>query len=74
MDDALQLLPADDWRWYLLANAPESDDSSFTWELFAGAVNKDLADNLGNFVNRTLTFTSAPLQRGDPCRAALRSA
>jgi methionyl-tRNA synthetase len=58
MEDALQLLPADYWRWYLLANAPESDDSSFTWELFAGAVNKDLADNLGNFVNRTLTFTS----------------
>jgi methionyl-tRNA synthetase len=58
MDDALELLPADYWRWYLLANAPESDDSSFTWELFAGAVNKDLADNLGNFVNRTLTFTS----------------
>jgi methionyl-tRNA synthetase len=58
MDDALQLLPADYWRWYLLANAPESDDSSFTWELFAVAVNKDLAGNLGNFVNRTLTFTS----------------
>jgi methionyl-tRNA synthetase len=58
MDDALELLPADYWRWFLLANAPESDDSSFTWELFAGAVNKDLADNLGNFVNRTLTFTS----------------
>jgi methionyl-tRNA synthetase len=58
MDDALELLPADYWRWYLLANAPESDDTSFTWELFAGAVNKDLADNLGNFVNRTLTFTA----------------
>jgi methionyl-tRNA synthetase len=58
MDDALELLPADYWRWYLVANAPESDDSSFTWDLFAGAVNKDLADTLGNFVNRTLTFTS----------------
>jgi methionyl-tRNA synthetase len=57
-DDALELLPADYWRWYLLANAPESGDASFTWELFAGAVNKDLADNLGNFVNRTLTFTA----------------
>lgn len=58
MDDALELLPADYWRWYLVANAPESDDSSFTWDLFAGAVNKDLADTFGNFVNRTLTFTS----------------
>jgi methionyl-tRNA synthetase len=57
MDQALELLPADYWRWYLIANAPESADSSFTWELLAEAVNKDLADTLGNFVNRTLTFT-----------------
>jgi methionyl-tRNA synthetase len=56
MDDALELLPADYWRWYLMANTPESDDTSFTWERFAEAVNKDLADTLGNFVNRTLTF------------------
>jgi methionyl-tRNA synthetase len=33
-------------------------DTTFTWELFASAVNKDLADTLGNFVNRTLTFTA----------------
>jgi methionyl-tRNA synthetase len=58
MTDALELLPADYWRWYLIANAPESDDVSFTWELFAATVNKDLADTLGNFVNRTLTFTA----------------
>ncbi len=57
MDDALELLPADYWRYYLIANAPESDDSSFTWETFAVAVNKDLADTFGNFVNRTLAFT-----------------
>jgi methionyl-tRNA synthetase len=59
MDDALELLPADYWRWYLIANAPEASDSSFTWELFASAVNKDLADTFGNFVNRTLRFTSS---------------
>jgi methionyl-tRNA synthetase len=29
---------------------------SFTWELFAAQTNKDLADVLGNFVNRVLTF------------------
>ncbi len=56
-DTALELLPADYWRYYLMANAPESDDVSFTWELFAATVNKDLADVLGNFVNRVLTFT-----------------
>ncbi len=57
MDGALELLPADYWRYFLIANAPESDDSSFTWELFSAQVNKDLADNLGNFVNRVLTFS-----------------
>lgn len=57
MDKALELLPADYWRWYLTANAPESADTSFTWQHFADTVNKDLADVLGNFVNRTLKFT-----------------
>jgi methionyl-tRNA synthetase len=55
MDDALELLPADYWRWYLMANAPESDDTTFTWGLFGDAVNKDLVGTLGNFVNRTAT-------------------
>ena len=58
MDDALELLPADLWRYYLIANAPESDDTSFTWEALQLAVNKDLADTFGNFVNRTLTFAA----------------
>ena len=55
MSDALELLPGDYWRWYLMANAPESDDASFTWELFGDAVNKDLVGTFGNFVNRTAT-------------------
>jgi methionyl-tRNA synthetase len=57
MDSALEVMPSDVWRYFLIANAPESDDSSFTWELFAAQVNKDLADTLGNFVNRVLTFS-----------------
>ena len=59
MDNALELLPADYWRWYLLANAPESDDSNFTWEHFQTTVNHDLADVLGNFVNRIAKFCAA---------------
>ena len=59
MDQALDILPADYWRWHLMANAPESDDSSFTLEQFAGVVNKDLADVLGNFVNRITRFCKA---------------
>jgi len=56
MDQALELLPADYWRWYLTANAPEGSDTAFTWDQFATAVNKDLADVLGNFVNRITKF------------------
>jgi methionyl-tRNA synthetase len=56
MDDALDILPPDCWRYHLLANAPESDDASFTWESLVVSVNKDLADTYGNFVNRCLSF------------------
>ncbi|OEU95752.1 methionine--tRNA ligase [Streptomyces oceani] len=56
-DAALELLPADYWRYFLMAAAPESDDASFSWEFFSSQVNKDLADTLGNFVNRVLSFS-----------------
>ena len=59
MDAALELLPADYWRWYLIANAPENSDASFTWDHFQATVNKDLADVLGNFVNRVLRFAAS---------------
>src|SRR2546423_222966 len=61
MDQALELLPADYWRWYLLANAPESDDSNFTWEHFQAVVNHELADVFGNFVNRIAKFCATRL-------------
>ncbi|MEM9342531.1 MAG: methionine--tRNA ligase [Pseudomonadota bacterium] len=56
MDQALEILPADYWRWWLLSHAPESSDSEFTWENFQASVNKDLADVLGNFVSRVTKF------------------
>lgn len=56
MDQALELLPADYWRWWLLSHAPETSDAEFTWENFQTSVNKDLADVLGNFVSRITKF------------------
>ncbi|HRO15730.1 MAG TPA: methionine--tRNA ligase [Paracoccus sp. (in: a-proteobacteria)] len=56
MDQALSILPADYWRWWLLSHAPEGSDSEFTWENFQTSVNKDLADVLGNFVSRITKF------------------
>ncbi|MBF9035477.1 methionine--tRNA ligase [Rhodobacterales bacterium HKCCE2091] len=56
MDQALEILPPDYWRWWLLSRAPETSDSEFTWEAFQQDVNKDLADVLGNFVSRITKF------------------
>lgn len=56
MDQALEILPADTWRWWLLSHAPETSDAEFTWEGFQTNVNKDLADVLGNFVSRVTKF------------------
>jgi methionyl-tRNA synthetase len=56
MDQALEILPSDYWRWWLLSNAPEGSDSDFTWAGFQTGVNKDLADVLGNFVSRVTKF------------------
>ncbi len=59
MNDALDLLPADYWRYTLLAGVPETMDSDFTWEAFGSTVNKDLVGIYGNFVNRVITFAHA---------------
>lgn len=59
LDQALEIAPADYWRYMLMASAPESSDSAFTWEQFQTKVNKELADNFGNFINRILKFTSS---------------
>ena len=55
-DSALAELPADLWRWWLIANAPETSDTDFTIARFVADVNKDLADIFGNLVNRIISF------------------
>jgi len=55
-DQAIELFPPDTWRYYLCLVAPEKGDSDFAWTGFQAAVNGDLANVLGNFVHRTLTF------------------
>jgi len=56
IDEALELFPADYWRYTLIANRPETKDTNFSWAIFLEKVNADLNDTLGNFVHRTLTF------------------
>jgi methionyl-tRNA synthetase len=59
MDQALEILPSDYWRWYLMANAPESSDAAFTLEQFQQTINADLANVFGNFVNRITRFAAS---------------
>ncbi|MDH5746877.1 MAG: methionine--tRNA ligase [Candidatus Bathyarchaeota archaeon] len=56
IDEALELFPADYWRYFLIATRPETKDTNFSWELFIEKVNADLNDTFGNFIHRTLTF------------------
>jgi len=49
-------VPPDVWRYYLLANRPETGDTMFSWTEFILANNSVLLNNFGNFVNRTLKF------------------
>lgn len=46
----------DELKYTLTAIAPESRDSEFTWNEFQSRVNNELADVLGNFVNRALVL------------------
>ena len=56
MDQAIDIAPSDYWRWHLMANAPESTDAAFTWGEFQAGINSDLANVLGNFVNRITKY------------------
>jgi methionyl-tRNA synthetase len=54
IDEALEILPTDYWRYALISLRPESGDINFGWDSFVEKVNTDLNDTIGNFVNRTL--------------------
>ena len=54
----LETFDSDTLRYYLIANAPLSRDTDFSWEDFQRRVNDELADVLGNFLHRTFTFTT----------------
>ncbi len=48
---------SDELKYVLTSIAPESKDSEFTWKEFQTRINSELADILGNFVNRALVLT-----------------
>jgi methionyl-tRNA synthetase len=56
-DDAMNSgIPTEVWRYYLLTNRPEQQDTIFLWSDFVAKNNNELLKNLGNFSNRCLKF------------------
>ncbi|KAF8394062.1 hypothetical protein HHK36_020264 [Tetracentron sinense] len=53
-------IPAEVWRYYLLTNRPEVSDTLFTWADLQAKLNSELLNNLGNFINRVLSFIAKP--------------
>ena len=49
-------IPTDLWRFYLLANRPEKNDSVFSWADFFTRVNSEFINNIGNLANRALVY------------------
>jgi len=59
IDEALEMFPADYWRFFLIATRPESKDTNFTWSAFIDKIDADLNDTFGNFIHRTLSFINS---------------
>ncbi|XP_020426000.1 probable methionine--tRNA ligase isoform X1 [Prunus persica] len=53
-------IPVEVWRYYLLTNRPEVSDTLFTWTDLQAKLNTELLNNLGNFINRVLSFIAKP--------------
>jgi methionyl-tRNA synthetase len=56
LHEYLDKFPPDPLRYAIAANMPETKDADFSWKEFQARNNNELADILGNFINRTLTF------------------
>lgn len=61
-NQALEEFDPDYWRYWLIANAPEGSDSSFTFDGFGEMINADLNDKLGNFVSRVTKLTNSKFE------------
>lgn len=56
-DDLIKLIGVDAVRYYLLSEMPYASDGSITYETVFERYNSDLANNLGNLVNRTISMS-----------------
>ncbi len=71
LQDFLKFFPADLLRYALAINLPETRDSDFYLKDFQARSNNELADILGNFVNRTVAFTEKNFDGKVPNKSSL---
>ena len=57
-DDLVDFFGVDAVRYYVLHEMPYENDGNVTWELIAERTNSDLANTLGNLVNRTISMSN----------------
>lgn len=57
-DDLVKRFGSDAVRYYLLSEMPFAQDGNITYENFINRYNSDLANNIGNLVNRTVAMTN----------------
>lgn len=71
LDDYSAKFEIDPLRYYLASTAPETKDSDFVWTEYLQRNNSELADILGNFINRTLAFVDKRFDGAVPPRGEL---
>ncbi len=57
-DDLVALFGVDAVRYFVLHEMPYENDGSITWDLMVERLNSDLANTLGNLVNRTISMSN----------------
>ena len=57
-DDLVELFGVDAVRYFVLHEMPFENDGSITWDLMVERLNSDLANTLGNLVNRTISMSN----------------
>ena len=57
-DDLVNMFGVDAVRYFVLHEMPFENDGVITWELMVERMNSDLANTLGNLVNRTISMTN----------------
>jgi len=74
LDDYLSIFDPDPLRYCLASILPETRDADFSWKDFQSRYNNELADILGNFINRTLIFTQKNFDGKVPAKGKLDNA